>query len=138
MYVDWSVELGAEDPVLAFPWSRPEETSKGEIAPESASEMPSSGIADALCYYDLKADPSLVDQLPEARSSGELRKFLLPVDESTALGAVRDVLGDFRIPMRKLRPAQSRPRSVVSYWSSFAPPTIRKTGSCQQISPSKA
>src|ERR1700760_3359052 len=80
MYVDWSVELGAGGPVRAFPWSRPEETSKGEIAPESASEMPSSGIADALCYYDLKADPSLVDQLPEARSSGELREFLLRVN----------------------------------------------------------
>jgi hypothetical protein len=55
MYVDWAVELGADDPVLDFPW---------------ASQ-------DGLRYYDLKSDPALIDDLPEAQSSGELRKFLL-------------------------------------------------------------
>ena len=58
MYVDWAVELGADDPVLDFPW---------------ASQ-------DGLRYYDLKSDPSLIDDLPEAQSSGELRKFLLRVN----------------------------------------------------------
>ncbi len=87
MYVDWSVELGADDPVLDFPWflsqesrgekSLGEETSQQEIAPESASEMHSLGKAGRLRYYDLRADPTLVDHLPEAQSSSELRKFLL-------------------------------------------------------------
>jgi hypothetical protein len=80
MYVDWSVELGADDPVLEFPWSRSEETRQEEICPESVSEMHSSGKADALRYYDLKTDPTLVDHLPEAQSSSELRKFLLRVN----------------------------------------------------------
>ena len=56
---------------------RGEETSPEEIAPESASEMPSPGKAGTLRYYDLRADPNLVDHLPEAQSSSELRKFLL-------------------------------------------------------------
>ena len=83
MYVDWSVELGADDPVLDFPWvvgeeSRGEET-RGEkaIQEEIASETPLPGKAGTLRYYDLRADPSLVDHLPEAQSSSELRKFLL-------------------------------------------------------------
>jgi hypothetical protein len=83
MYVDWSVELGADDPVLDFPWvlgeeSRGEET-RGEkaIHYEIASETPLPGKAGTLRYYDLRADPSLVDHLPEAQSSSELRKFLL-------------------------------------------------------------
>lgn len=77
MYVDWSVELGADDPVLEFPWGGGEETSPEEIAPESASEMPSPGKAGTPRYYDLSADPNLVRHLPEAQSSTELRKFLL-------------------------------------------------------------
>jgi hypothetical protein len=82
MYVDWSVELGVDDPVLDFPWvlgegACREETRREEIAPEAASEMLSPGKAVTLRYYDLKADPSLVDHLPEAQSSSELRKFLL-------------------------------------------------------------
>jgi hypothetical protein len=77
MYVDWSVELGADDPVLDFPWSCPEDTRQEEIAPGSASEIRSPGKAAKLRYYDLRADPSLVDLLPEAQSSSELRKFLL-------------------------------------------------------------
>ncbi len=94
MYVDWSVELGTDDPVLDFPWGRGEkacaeenygEESRGEepgpedIAPESVSGMPSPspGKAGTLRYYDLRADPSLIRHLPEAQSSSELRKFLL-------------------------------------------------------------
>jgi len=95
MYVDWSVELGADDPVLDFPWgsgekscaeencadeSRVEEPGPEEIAPESASEMPSPEKAGTLRYYDLKADPNLVRHLPEAQSSSELRKFLLRIN----------------------------------------------------------
>jgi hypothetical protein len=55
MVVDWSVELGAEDPVLDFPWT----------------------AEDRIQFYDLKADPGLIDQLPEAQTSSELKKFLL-------------------------------------------------------------
>jgi hypothetical protein len=65
MYVDWSVELGADDPVLDLPWS-------GEVS--------SAGYDSTLRYYDLKADPGLIDHLPEAQSSSELRKFLLRVN----------------------------------------------------------
>jgi hypothetical protein len=58
MLVDWSVELGADDPVLDFPW-----TAEGGIQ-----------------YYDLKATPGLIDKLPEAQTSSELKKFLLRVN----------------------------------------------------------
>jgi hypothetical protein len=58
MVVDWSVELGSDDPVLDFPWT-------GE---------------DGIQFYDLKADPGLIDQMPEAQTSSELRKFLLRVN----------------------------------------------------------
>jgi hypothetical protein len=65
MYVDWSIELGVDDPVLDFPWS---------------GEACASDNASTLRYYDLKADPGLIDQLPEAQSSSELRKFLMRVN----------------------------------------------------------
>jgi len=58
MVVDWSVELGADDPVLDFPWA----------------------AEDGIRYYDLKAAPGLIDQLPEAQTSSELKKFLLRVN----------------------------------------------------------
>ena len=80
MYVDWSVELGADDPVLDFPWSCPEDTRQEVIGPGAASDTPSSGKGSNLRYYDLRADPSLIDHLPEAQSSSELRKFLLRVN----------------------------------------------------------
>ncbi len=96
MYVDWSVELGADDPVLDFPWigeaSSSDKTGSGNTASDHAG-FDAVGHDDAgpdevvreqagsahtpLRYYDLKADPSLIDQLQEARSSSELRKFLL-------------------------------------------------------------
>lgn len=67
MVVDWSVELGSDDPVLDFPW-----TDNGVLDAEGASST--------LRFYDLKSDPSLIDQIPEAQSSPELRKFLLRVN----------------------------------------------------------
>lgn len=62
MHVDWMVELGADDPVLDFPWASPNDA------------------GSTVRYYDLKADPAMIDHLLEAQSSPELRKFLLRVN----------------------------------------------------------
>jgi hypothetical protein len=55
MQADYSVELGADDPVLEFPWP-----------PDDA------GVR----YYDLKRHPDLVNNIPEARDNPDLGKFL--------------------------------------------------------------
>jgi hypothetical protein len=55
MQADFAVELGAEDETLEFPWSSP---------------------ADGLRYIDLKRQPELLNQLPEAKSFPELSGFL--------------------------------------------------------------
>src|SRR5258708_1608535 len=55
MQADYSVELGADDPVLEFPWS-----------PDDA------GVR----YYHLKGHPDLVSNIPEARENPDLEKFL--------------------------------------------------------------
>jgi hypothetical protein len=54
MQADYSVELGREDPALELPWS-------------------SDG---ATRYYDLKRNPGLLPQIPEAARSAELNAFL--------------------------------------------------------------
>ena len=55
MHADYSVELGAEDPVLEIPWHSDDATVR---------------------YYDLKGRPDLVHSLPEARDNPELAAFL--------------------------------------------------------------
>jgi hypothetical protein len=59
MHVDYSVELGRDDPVLELPWSS-----------EDA----------ALRYLDLKACPELLLQIPEASAHPELAAFLARVN----------------------------------------------------------
>jgi hypothetical protein len=86
MYADWSVELGADDPVLDFPWTA--DAAAVDIAGAPASDIVDNAAAGtantaALRFYDLKADLSLVDQIPEAKSSMELRKFLLRINAAT-------------------------------------------------------
>ena len=59
MHVDSSIELGRDDPALEFPW---------------ASE-------DGNFHYkDLKNNPALIDEIPEAVNYAELRDFLLRVN----------------------------------------------------------
>src|ERR1700682_2292682 len=55
MQADYSVELGADDPVLEFPWSSDD---------------------TAVCYYDLKGHPDLISNIPEVRDNPDLGKFL--------------------------------------------------------------
>ncbi len=55
MDADWSVELGADDPVLEFPWSSPD-------GPQH--------------YVDLREHPEAVANIPEARQYSELAEFL--------------------------------------------------------------
>jgi hypothetical protein len=55
MDVDWSVELGTDDPTLAVPW-------------ESEDGTP--------CYYDLRARPELLLYVDEAVQHRELGEFL--------------------------------------------------------------
>lgn len=61
MQVDSSIELGRDDPALEFPW---------------ASEDGS------LCYKDLRNDPGLIEQIPEAEQYSELRDLLLRLNAS--------------------------------------------------------
>jgi hypothetical protein len=59
MQVDYSVELGREDPALELPWQSED---------------------GARRYYDLKQHPELVLQIPEAASSPELSGFLTRIN----------------------------------------------------------
>jgi hypothetical protein len=62
MQADYSVELGADDPVLEIPWFSDE---------------------GALCYYDLKARPELVNNIPEAKNNPDLAAFLARINASS-------------------------------------------------------
>ncbi len=55
MDADYSIELGADDPVLDFPWSDP----SGKLA-----------------FVDLKRHPESILQIEEAQAFPELREFL--------------------------------------------------------------
>jgi hypothetical protein len=59
MHADYSVELGREDPALELPWSSEDKASR---------------------YYDLKRNPELVLQIPEALNSPELSAFLTRIN----------------------------------------------------------
>jgi hypothetical protein len=60
---DYSVELGAEDAVLEFPW-----TASGDIQ-----------------YYDLKRHPVLLPLVEEARRFSPLRDFLAALNSTSSL-----------------------------------------------------
>lgn len=75
MYADWLVELGPDDPVLDFPWPA--------AADAGSDVLADAANAAALRYYDLKGDPTLIGQIPEAQSSTQLRKFLLRVNAAS-------------------------------------------------------
>jgi hypothetical protein len=55
----YSVELGADDAVLDLPWDDPD----GKVA-----------------YYDLKSEPALLEDVPEAQQYADLRGFLRRVN----------------------------------------------------------
>ena len=59
MQVDFSVELGHEDPTLEIPWAS------------------SDGMTR---YQNLKGNPAALDQVPEAASYPELREFLVEIN----------------------------------------------------------
>lgn len=59
MHADYSVELGREDPALELPWRSEDGATR---------------------YYDLKRNPDLVLQIPEAVRSPELSAFLTRVN----------------------------------------------------------
>lgn len=59
MYVDSSVELGRDDPALEFPWA----SDDGSVH-----------------YQDLKNNPALIDDIPEAQNYCDLRDFLLRIN----------------------------------------------------------
>jgi hypothetical protein len=64
MDADFSVELGAEDPILDFPWEAP---------------------GTALRYYDVKAAPDQLRFIDEAEKYHELRDFLASVNSPTSM-----------------------------------------------------
>ena len=59
MHADYSVELGKSDPALELPWSSEDKASR---------------------YYDLKRNPELVLQIPEALQCAELSAFFTRVN----------------------------------------------------------
>ena len=59
MHVDYSVELGRDDPALELPWSSEDAT---------------------LCYFDLKQHPELLHKVPEALLYPELGAFLARIN----------------------------------------------------------
>src|SRR4051794_4800407 len=59
MQADIAVELGADDPTLALPWSDPE----GRFQ-----------------YYDLRQHPEQINQIEEAKTFPDLREFLIAVN----------------------------------------------------------
>ena len=61
MQADFSVELGADDPTLAIPWSDPE---------------------GRFHYFDLRANPAAIAHIEEARTFSELRDFLSAVNSA--------------------------------------------------------
>ena len=61
MDVDWSVELGAEDPTLAVPWAADD---------------------GRLRYYDLRARPELLLYIDEAGQHRQLGEFLSAVNST--------------------------------------------------------
>lgn len=64
MDVDWSVELGADDPTLAVPWSSED---------------------GSLRYYDLRARPDLLLYVDEASQHSELGAFLVAINSQTSV-----------------------------------------------------
>ncbi len=75
MDADWSVELGADDPALEFPWSSPDGSHS---------------------YLDLLTHPEHVFEIPEASRYPELAEFLLALNtpSSPRLTAKCDVWFD--------------------------------------------
>lgn len=63
MQVDYSIELGADDPALEFPWT----SNDGRLR-----------------YYDLKQHPDLVLNIPEARQHLELSEFLSRINAASS------------------------------------------------------
>lgn len=59
MQADYVLELGREDPALELPWQSEDRAAR---------------------YYDLKAHPELIKQVPEAAGSPELAAFLTRVN----------------------------------------------------------
>lgn len=64
MDVDWSVELGPEDPTLAVPWCSPD---------------------GSLRYHDLRNRPDLLLYIDEASRYPELSEFLVAVNSNNSL-----------------------------------------------------
>ena len=63
MDADWSVELGADDGALEFPWASPDGTQR---------------------YIDLQRQPELLREIPEAARFPELGEFLLAINTASA------------------------------------------------------
>lgn len=59
MDADFSIELGADDPVLDFPWSDP---------------------SGAVAYFDLKRKPELIAKIEEGLRFAELAEFLRSIN----------------------------------------------------------
>ncbi len=64
MDADWSVELGADDPALEFPWTSPEGNQR---------------------FVDLLQHPEAIADIPEALQYPELGNFLSEVNNQSAL-----------------------------------------------------
>jgi len=105
MDADYSVELGADDDVLDFPWSAPEHD---------------------LRYYDLKNQPDLLLYVSEAAEYQELGRYLLAVNSpaSAVLTAKCDVwMDDDLSEAEAIYNAQTKLACYVDHL--FAEPELR-------------
>src|SRR5512146_1982689 len=68
MDADWSVELGADDPVLEVPWAAPDGTRR---------------------YYDLRRQPELLLYIEEASREPALGEFLAAINARSVLQSAK-------------------------------------------------
>jgi len=71
MQADFSVELGPEEAALEVPWSSPAAASLVDADADSSAESPNS-----LRYFDLRAQPELLLNIPETHHNRALGEFL--------------------------------------------------------------
>lgn len=68
MEADFSVELGAEDEALEIPWASPD----GKIR-----------------YYDLRGDPGMIEEIPEAAGNHVLKEFLIAINARSVFASAK-------------------------------------------------
>lgn len=88
MLAEWSVECGADDPILVVPWTLEpptlESSTPGPSITDPGASFPAPApLAPTISFVDLREDPYALDQIPEAELHPALAQAL------RALNAIR-------------------------------------------------